>query len=269
MNNLYGLMGEKLRHSFSPQIHSLIFKELKIQGYYHLFEIEKNDLKDAVLGLKALGIKGVNVTIPYKIEVIKYLGKISDEAKKIGAINTICFKDNVSIGYNTDYMGFGMMLKKNDIVCKNKKAVILGTGGASNAVSQYLLDEGISEIVFISRDIQKAKEKYNDFKIVSYDNITQLKGYDIAINCTPVGMYPNADNSPINKSDISRFYTVIDLVYNPRETLFLKYAKEQGLKAVNGLFMLVGQAIKAEELWNNTRISDKITDKIYERIEFE
>lgn len=263
--HFYGLIGEKLSHSFSPIIHSIIFEEINMKGCYNLFEVKNEDLKDAVYGLKALGAKGVNVTIPYKLDVMRYLDNISKEAQRIGAVNTICFKDNETIGYNTDYFGFGMMLDKHNISLKNKKAVILGTGGASKSVVQYLLDQDINDITLVSRDVKIAKEKYNDFNIISYEQIELLKEQDIIINCTPCGMHPNTQNSPIKKEYISKFNTAVDLIYNPLETLFLKYGREEGLQTVNGLYMLVGQAVKAQELWNDIRIEESICDKIYKK----
>ncbi len=266
MSSLYGLIGEKLGHSYSSIIHSIIFNELSIDGYYHLFEVNNEHLKDAVCGLNTLKAKGVNVTIPYKIDIMKYLDDISIESTKIGAINTICFKDNKTIGYNTDYYGFGIMLNKYNVNVKDKTAVILGTGGVSKAVLQYLLDKEINDIVFVSRDISKVNEKFKEFKLISYDEIKYLKQQDIIINCTPCGMHPNVNISPVNKEDISKFKVAVDLIYNPTQTLFLKYAKELGLVSINGMYMLIGQAVKAQELWNNTEIDSSICDKIYDKI---
>lgn len=266
MSNLFGLVGEKLKHSFSPTIHSIIFNELYMEGYYDLFEIRKQDLEAAVCGLNAIGARGVNVTIPYKVNIMEYLDEVSHEAEKIGAVNTICFKENKTIGYNTDYFGFGIMLDKHNIDIRNKEAVILGTGGASKAVLQYLIDKGIKEIVFVSRDIDKTKEKFEDYRIISYEDLKNINNKDIIINCTPCGMYPKVKNCPVSREDISKFQAAVDLVYNPMETLFLKYAKNRGVKEVNGLYMLVGQAVKAQELWNDIEISSEVIDSIYEKI---
>lgn len=263
MGSLYGLLGEKLTHSFSPQIHSQIFKETKIDGYYHLFAVEKRDLKDAVAGFKALKIKGVNVTIPYKVDVMNYLDEISEEAKKIGAVNTICFKEGKTIGYNTDYYGFGMMLDKFNVDINEKTAVILGTGGAARAVLQYLVDNNIKKVIIVSRNKEEGTEKFQNFNVISYEELETIQHMDIVINTTPSGMYPKTEYSPIDKNIISKFNTAVDLIYNPKETLFLKYAREEGLKAINGLYMLVGQAVKAEELWNNFKIDSTTVDKIH------
>jgi shikimate dehydrogenase len=265
LKQLYGLLGESLKHSISPEIHSLIFKEINIDGYYHLFELERDNLKTAVYGLKALGAKGVNVTIPYKIPIMEFIDELSPEAEKIGAINTICFYDNKTRGYNTDYYGFGMLLDKNNIKIQNKKAVVLGSGGAAKSVLQYLVDKGIKTISVVSRATAALKRnpEFKDFSLISYSELNQLKDEDIIINCTPCGMYPNVDNSPVPRDIVTKFSAAVDLIYNPCETLFLKHAKESSIAYMNGLYMLIGQAVCAQELWNNIKISDEIVDKIY------
>ncbi|WP_129598636.1 shikimate dehydrogenase [Anaerophilus nitritogenes] len=259
----YGLIGEKLTHSFSPLIHKIILKELNKEGPYNLFEIQKRHLKDEIEKFKIANIKGVNVTIPYKTDIMPYLDHISDEAMRIGAVNTLDFKDSKIIGYNTDYYGFGRMLDRNHVEIKNKKAVILGTGGASKAVNTYLLDHGIKEIVFVSRGVRKEKL---DINCISYDEVDTLKEYEIVINCTPCGMYPHIEASPLKKETILKFETAIDLIYNPLETLFLNNAKEGNLKTINGLYMLVGQAVASQEIWNGINIDPNICDLIYNKV---
>lgn len=257
MANLLGLMGEHLSHSLSPIIHKEIFNLLNYEAYYHLFEVDKGDVQAAIEGIKALKIKGVNVTIPYKERVMEYLDEISEEAKNIGAINTICVEDGYMKGYNTDYYGFAATLDKYNVGVKNKTIVILGTGGASKAVVQCTLDREAYKVIFVSR---KPIDKPN---YITYEELSNLGGGDVIINCTPVGMYPNTMNSPVNKDIIVKFRAAIDLIYNPYKTKFLSLAEENGLTAVNGLYMLVSQAIKSEELWNNIKIDEEIVDKIY------
>lgn len=263
---LYGLLGGKLGHSFSPKIHSAIFKEIKENGQYHLFSVEDMKVGDAIEGLKNLDIKGLNVTIPYKVQVMDYLDEVSEEAIKIGAINTICFKDKNLIGYNTDYYGFGMMLRKFYIDSTDKVAVILGTGGAARAVVEYLKDNGIRKVILVSRDKEESKKKFEGLSVINYEELKRVKNADILVNCTPCGMHPNIDNSPINKKLVGKFNVVIDLIYNPQETLLMKYAKEKNIKAINGLYMLVGQAVKSQELWNDIKIDDDVVDEIYEKL---
>nr|WP_242834350.1 shikimate dehydrogenase [Clostridium pasteurianum] len=265
-STLFGLIGEKLGHSISPAIHSKLYKILGMNAVYELFEIEKKKLEVNFKALIANGVKGLNVTIPYKVDIIKYLDEISVEADKIGAVNTICFKNGKVIGHNTDYHGFGKMLEKNNIPVKNKKIVVLGAGGAAKAVIQYFIDNNAKDILLVSRDKKKAAENFKGTKIIDYDELKALEQGDVIVNCTPCGMYPKTEISPVDENCIGKFSSAVDLIYNPKETLFLKYAKEKGIKAVNGLYMLVGQAIAAEELWNDSTIDENIVDKIYQEL---
>lgn len=270
MNKLYGLIGEKLSHSISPQIHSLIFKELGIEGFYNLFEVNTLKLKDAVIGLKALNVNGVNVTIPYKVSIMNYLEEVSKEAKKIGAVNTVCFNQDKAVGYNTDYYGFGMMLKKYDVNIFNKNVMVLGSGGAAKSVIAYFMDNGVKNIYVVSRNAYSMRNIYKDnLNYFTYNELNKcnlsgnLNDCDILVNCTPCGMYPNIDTCALEKPVIANFNTVIDLVYNPTETILLKYAKENGSKTINGLYMLIGQAVAAQELWNSVKIHSETVDKIH------
>ncbi|WP_373898599.1 shikimate dehydrogenase [Haloimpatiens sp. FM7315] len=262
----YGLIGEKLGHSLSPDIHELILRKLGIKASYNLFEVKKDRLNDAVNGLKALNVKGVNVTIPYKVKVMPYLDEISEEAEKIGAINTIVIKDDKFLGYNTDYYGFGIMMKKFNISIKSKSFVILGSGGASKAVFQYLKDNEAKEIIIVTRNEEEARSKFHNCKVMQYNDLKGLNSSEIIINCTPVGMYPNVLDCIVEKEVLRKFNVCIDLIYNPFETVFLKEARSFGNVSINGLYMLVGQAIKAEELWNNVKFDVKIIDEIYSEL---
>lgn len=265
---LYGLLGEKLGHSLSPEIHEPIFKELKIDGKYNLFSIEKERFSKAIESLKTLGVKGVNVTIPYKEEVIEQLDFISEEAKKIGAVNTIHIENGLAKGYNTDYYGFYKMLIRDSVEIKNNDFYILGAGGASRAVVHCLLDNGASSVVLVSRDKEKARLKFKDvnIKVINYDELSSVDNKYAIVNTTPCGMYPNIDNSAVNKETLNNFKVACDIVYNPEETKFLKLARELGLKTVGGLFMLVGQGVKAEEIWNNKSIDNKIEEEIFSEL---
>lgn len=263
---LYGLIGEKLGHTYSPIIHKKILEAIDIKGRYDVLEIPRCEIGNVIPKLKSQGYKGVNVTIPYKIDIMKYLDYVSDEAKAIGAVNVISFHNGKSIGYNSDYYGFGMSLINENIEIKNKSVVILGTGGASRAVVQYLLNNKVSNIIFVSSNIKTAKEKYPQFEVISYAQISELVDKYLIINCTPVGMYPNNEESPIKKEFLSNFKCAVDLIYNPKETVFLKEAKELGLKTSNGMDMLVGQAMKAQEIWNNCIISNDILENIMKEI---
>ncbi len=266
MKNIYGLIGEKLGHSFSPQIHGEIFKKLGIAGEYKLFELREDELKAAVKEYKKQDIKGLNVTVPYKIKIMPYLDVISAEAEKIGAVNTISMANGVLTGYNTDYNGFGKSLARSRIEVKGKSAVILGTGGVSKAVVQYLTDNGAKNITYVSRNPgDGANGSGYSIRTIGYDELASMEG-DLIINCTPCGMYPKVDASPVSQDIFKGFGTAVDLIYNPEETMFLKQAKDNGLKTVNGLYMLVGQAVAAQEIWNGIRLSEEQVDDIYKNI---
>lgn len=263
MEKLFGLIGEKLGHTHSPMIHKKILNDINLKGHYGLFQVRRQNLKYVITGLKALGYNGVNVTIPYKTEIMKYLDSLSPEAEKIGAVNVIKIDENgTATGYNSDYFGFGMSLINANININGEGAAVLGTGGASKAVVQYLKDNGIKEITIVTRNKLSAKEIYPDEKIITYEDIKYINNCSIIINTTPVGMYPNIGNSPIDKKYLSKFSTAADLIYNPLQTLFLKDAHEVGLKTLNGIYMLVAQAVKSQEIWNDTTISPHIIDNI-------
>lgn len=242
----YGLIGEKLSHSLSPQIHADIMRQRGIKGSYELLEFPKETFEKDFSTLKNSDYRGVNVTIPYKEAVIPLLDDISQQAKYIGAVNTILFEDGNAKGFNTDYDGFLSMLQHYHITVKGKGAVILGSGGAAKAVAKGLLDLGIYDLTIVSR----GKQNFHGNYTVSYEFFkeTNMKS-DLLINCTPVGMHPNVDVSPIPKENINA-ETVIDMIYNPAKTLLLKYAEELGIRGINGSFMLREQAVKAQDIWS-------------------
>jgi shikimate dehydrogenase len=265
--NLYGLMGEHLGHSYSPTIHKMILEAVHINGHYGLFEVQPKNLRDVVPGLKALGYKGINITIPYKHDLIEYLDDLTPEASKIGAVNVIKLDaDGKATGYNSDYYGFGMMLKKAAIPITGEGIVVLGTGGASKAVVQYLKDNDAKDIILVTRDVEAAKRKYPTEIIVTYEELNNINNCSVIINCTPVGMYPHVNNCPIDTSCVKNFKSAVDLIYNPTETMFLKQCKSEGLKTTNGLYMLVAQAVKSQEIWNDIKIPDEAIENIVNKI---
>lgn len=265
---VFGLIGEKLGHSLSPNIHNKVFKDNNIDGLYNLFSV-KQEYKDYIVeSLKTLGVTGCNVTIPYKEIVMKQLDFISKEAEAIGAVNTILIKEGKSYGYNTDYYGFGKMLERAEINIEGNSFFVLGAGGAARSILKYLEDNKASKIVLISRDKDKAIEKFKEFKlqVMSYEELEDVKEEFTLINTTPCGMYPNVDSVAVSEEVIKNFKVAIDIVYNPLETKFLKLAKKYGLKTVDGLFMLVGQGVKAEEIWNGISVNKRTEEEIYENL---
>lgn len=255
---MFGLIGFRLSHSFSKNYFTEKFKKLGLspkEGYmYDLFELDKIEDFDNLIKENPT-LRGLNVTIPYKKSIIPFLDKLNPIAERIGAVNTIKIeKDGTKIGYNTDYIGFKNSLEKflsvNSTTFFTEKALILGTGGAAQAVKIALEDLNI-KFDFASSSINEIQE--NDFyKTLPYSKIDILD-YKLIINTTPLGMYPNSDDFPPlsdeNYSKIDESYFLYDLVYNPAETAFLKKGKEKNAKIINGLEMLHGQAEAAAQIW--------------------
>lgn len=259
---MYALLGATLKHSLSPEIHTLIFRELGIPGEYSLLELPATDLQAAICGRK---YQGFNVTIPYKQEVMQYLDKLSPEAEQIGAVNTIKYTPDGIVGYNTDYLGFGNMLQANDIDVEGKTVVILGLGGSTKTVASYMQNNKAKKIYVASRS-PLGKQALPSTELISYADLDSLQNPDIVINATPCGMYPNIDVAPLSVSQVAKFKVAVDLIYNPAQTLFLQYAKQHGLKYVNGLRMLVAQAVYAQEIWQERNISAEGMQKILQEI---
>lgn len=262
----YGLLGRVLGHSLSPQIHELIFKYTELRGEYKLYPMEPECIKDFVLGLREKGFAGLNVTIPYKSDVLPFLGALSDKAQKIGSVNTILPTQERLYGHNTDYFGVEKMLEIADINPSGKKVMVLGSGGSARTVVALLKDIESHDILIVSRDKDAAKEKFTDVKTANYSDLSKKHGYDILINTTPVGMHPKIGDCPLDEEIIKGFGAVVDLIYNPSETKLLQAAKKHGAKTVNGLYMLVAQAVRAQEIWNSVEIDDEIIDKVFTNI---
>ena len=235
----YGLIGKNIDYSFSVKYFSQKFNDEKIiDSEYVNFDLrEIEDFNN----LEILKINGLNVTIPYKEKIITYLDEVDKAASKIGAVNTIAIKDNKLIGYNTDYIGFIESFKNN---LNFKNALILGTGGASKAI-QYALN-----IKNINFDIGSRK---NNKKYISYDLINKkIKDYDLIINTTPLGTFPNVSKKPkINYNLINENHFCYDLIYNPEKTSFLKECEKKGARIMNGLEMLKSQAEESWIIWNS------------------
>ncbi len=248
---MYGLLGEKLGHSFSPLIHSML------GSYeYRLFEVEKADLKNFI---KNGNWNGLNVTIPYKKSVLEFVDEISENAKKIGSVNTLVRRtDSTVYADNTDYYGFAYMLRRSNIDFNGKKVLVLGTGGASLAVKAVIKDFGSGEIISISRSGEN-----------NYANINIHSDADIIVNTTPVGMYPNNLISPVKLNTFTKLEAVFDIIYNPQKTKLILDAESLGIPAFSGLSMLVAQAKRASEIFFDKTIDDSKTEEILKTISSE
>ena len=245
----YGLIGEKLGHSFSKVIHE------KIADYtYELKEIPKDGLDRF---MKERAFLGINVTIPYKSAVIPYLDYIDPTAKKIGAVNTVVNRDGKLYGYNTDFGGLKMLTEKAGFDYKGKKVLILGSGGTSHTAAALAESLGAESIITVSRSGE-----------INYENVYSLHGdADFIINTTPAGMYPDTDSCPIETEKLSALSGVTDVVYNPLKTKLRIGAEKCGVKTVGGLYMLVCQAVLACSLFTGSELDTaKISDEIYSQL---
>ena len=239
-----GLLGEKLGHSYSPQIHSML-----ADYEYKLFEKSPEELEDF---LKSGEFDGLNVTIPYKKSVMPYCAELSPTAAQIGSVNTIVRRSDGSLyGDNTDAFGFENLIVHNGIEVKDKKALVLGTGGASVTAQAVLKNLGASEVVVISR-------KGED----NYENIAKHADAEIIANTTPVGMYPNNGKAAVDLTQFPKLSGVLDVVYNPARTALLLQAEKLCIPCAGGLYMLVSQAKRSCELFTGKSIPDSEIDRI-------
>lgn len=252
----YAVIGEKLSHSLSSKIHGLFFRKTGLDAIYEIIEVPSSKLKTILTQLKKNGLSGVNVTIPYKTDIMESLDYISPIAQRIGAVNTIDIGESFK-GFNTDYYGFGKALSHYGFEIENKVCAILGSGGSARAVITYLEDNKASEIAVISRNTNAAALKFPGKSVIPINEFS-ANGFDLIVNTTPVGMYPNEGVAPIGKNQLKGASFVMDLIYNPNETLLLKYARELGIPCANGLYMLVAQAIGAEEIWQGSSYEEYI-----------
>lgn len=242
-----GLLGRKLGHSYSPQIHNLLG-----DYSYVLFEKEPEELGNF---LKNGDFSGLNVTIPYKKEVIPYLSELSPTAKKMGCVNTVLRRsDGTLYGHNTDYFGFTSLVRHAGLSVTGKKVLVLGSGGASNTAVAALKDLGASPVI-ISRSGEN-----------NYQNLHRHTDAAAIVNTTPVGMYPNTGVSPIDLELFPHLEGVLDVIYNPARTQLLLDAEKLGIPRENGLWMLVAQAKEAAEVFTGGKISDEVIEKIYREL---
>jgi len=241
-NRTYGLIGKKLGHSFSQTHFTKKFAELAIDASYENFELESiADFKNLI---ENNDLSGINLTIPFKEEIIPFLDELDPVAEAIGAVNTITFKDGIMKGYNTDAFGFRQCIKPF-FKGNHERALILGTGGASKAVKYVLQELGV-DCLSVSRNPQPGEISYPEL------NNYIIQSHQLIVNTTPLGMFPSADTFPdLPYEFITDRHLLVDLVYNPEETLFMKKGKSEGAKTINGLTMLQQQAEKAWETWNS------------------
>jgi shikimate dehydrogenase len=257
MEKLYALFGCPVHHSLSPLMHNDAFQRMNIAAHYHAFHVEPEHLQDAVAGVRALGIAGLNVTIPHKTAIMALLDDIDAEARRIGAVNTIVNENGRLIGYNTDGLGYVRALEEEtNVDIQDKRILLIGAGGAARGIYFSLIDRGAKRIDICNRTVSKAKQLIEEGDAAvssaafSLSEAEQRLGeYDIVINTTSVGMYPNVEQMPLSLANLKEGTIVSDIIYNPLETKWLKEARERNAIVQNGVGMFIYQGALAFEKW--------------------
>ena len=255
------VIGNPINHSLSPELHNFWIKKNKIDAVYDKIKLEESELKDFINKLRNEEIHGINVTVPFKNKVIKYLDKLSLEVETTDSVNTIYKNGSDIIGHNTDVAGFELGLRHSKIDVLHKSIFILGAGGVVPSIIYSLLSMGCKKIFLSNRTMVKAeniKKKFNDIQILKWGEIPD---FDIAINATSVGLQGDSLELNLNVKD-KIFY---DVIYNPKETPFLRKAKENGNKTENGKFMFIYQANQSFSIWNN--MIPKINEEVIKILE--
>ncbi len=270
-----GLIGNPVEHTLSPVIHNTLAKITGKNLVYVPFCVEQG-LGDAVKGAYALSVLGMNVTVPYKEQVIPYLSKVDGLAAKIGAVNTLVREKDGYIGYNTDMPGLYRAMKSDGICIDGEDVIILGAGGVARAVAVMLHDKA-AHIYILNRTVEKASaiaEEVNGYAGREVATAMALSGYSalprkkyLVIQATNVGMYPDTEKAIVEDDDFYKMVsTGYDLIYNPGKTLFMQKVEQAGGMAYNGLKMLLYQGIIAYELWNDCEITEEVANQVYARL---
>lgn len=268
--NVCGVIANPVEHSMSPAMQNLYAKRTGVDFAYLPFKVKEEELEAAIKGAYALNLVGLNVTVPHKQAVMKYLVEIDKDAAAIGAVNTLVRTEGGYKGYNTDAAGLLRAMKQSDISIKGEDCILIGAGGAAKAAAYLLAKEGANVIYVLNRSAERAEELAGyinrlsgrtvmiPMAITDYGRIPD--GSYLAVQSTSVGMHPNVDAAPIEDREFyQKIHTGLDIIYTPMETKFMKYVKEAGGKAVNGLDMLLYQGIIAYELWNPDALVDEDT----------
>ncbi len=257
---LFCVIGDPIEHSMSPVMHNTVFKKMGLDCVYTAFRIKKQDLGDAISGMKAMGIQGVNVTIPHKVSVMDHLDELSDEARIIGAVNTVKIGEKL-MGFNTDGVGALRALRNSNVDPSGRDVLILGSGGAARAIAVTLaLQGGVSSLTILGVIEDELKKLADDIStgtdVEAVDRLMkedvlkeEVEKADLLIHCTPVGMHPDVEKSLVPPELLRNDLNVMDVVYNPRETKLIKDAKKAGALTVEGINMFVNQGAESLRIW--------------------
>lgn len=264
---LYCIFGKPVRHSLSPAMQNAAFKSAGMNAVYLAFEV--GNIKEGIFAMRALGIKGASITIPFKQDAMNYLDETDPLAEEIGSVNTLKNENGVITGYNTDGYGAVNALKNNGVDIKNSRVLIIGNGGSARAITFTILQAGASATI-AGRNTDRILNLVNDIRakgreinhiLIKDISPSFIKEIDIIINTTPIGMAPNIDEAPIEDGLILGSHIVFDIVYSPDMTKLLKIAKSKKCKTVKGIEMLVNQGAKQFEIWTGNKAPVSIMQK--------
>ena len=261
---IYCVIGYPVEHSFSPRMHNAVFSALNMDARFVAFSVNPNQLREAIIGLRALNFAGVNVTVPHKSSVIPHLDEVTPLAKKIGAVNTIRNEKGLLIGTNTDSFGFIRSLENLNFSPEKKSIAILGAGGAARALLAGLADAGASKILIHNRTVQHAESLLKEFSPIfpqtQLESVTmevlQSTTLDLLVNTTTIGM--ESDESPLDLSQCQEIEHLVDIIYAPVQTTLLKQAEELGIPAINGSGMLLYQGCSAFTFWTGKQAPENV-----------
>lgn len=245
---MYKLLGKNVSHSYSQEVHNSL-------GYdYKILDLSLSEFREI---MEERSFVGVNITMPYKQEALKYLDYIDPAAKKLNVVNTVVHKDNKLYGYNTDYFGLKYLIKFNEIEIKDRNVVILGSGATSKTVKALCQDLGAKNITKVSQ---------SNSNHLTYDDLSSVLNYQVLINTTPKEMYPNTEEKIIDLKQFNKLEAVVDVIYNPLKTNLILQARDLNIKAVGGLEMLVGQAVESSSLFFNKKYPKDTINKVYKKL---
>lgn len=262
----FALLGEKLEHSLSPQLHAEIYAQLGIEANYRAIEVPQGGLDDFFAGFAAGAYDGINITIPYKADALPFLQQVESKARALNAVNCVHRHLGELKGYNTDTLGFAYSLRRNRINIEGASCAILGAGGSAQAVAAVLAEGGAALVKIYNRSIEKANrlslliEALNPkvkTELINPEDLHEAT-LDLLVNTTSLGMYPNVDATPLPHVDLTGVKAVIDIIYNPEKTGLLIEAEAAGAKVVNGLEMLVAQAVYSVQIWLGRDVLSKV-----------
>ena len=268
---VYGVIGDPIEHSLSPTLHNAAFKELKLDCVFLAFKVKTGEVESAIRGMRGLGIRGLNVTMPHKEAVIAYLDEVDSAAKFLGSINTILNDNGKLNGFSTDGIGALNALKENGVTLNKKKVLLLGGGGAAKTIA-FALAKVVDELIILNRSPEKitplTKTMNREFNKQVSDGLLapsaiqkNLQNVDVLINATSVGMHPNDEHSLVEPQWLRPNLTVMDIVYNPIETKLAKDAKKAGAKVISGVEMLIYQGAASFEIWTGHKAPVEVMRK--------